>query len=105
MREDEAAEIGNGDLVAVRLRLLVGNGEQRQRRAADGVPARLDRREFGRLIGERVEALLVAEHDLQRHERRQQPKGHRQHRARFGDEAPAPQIEGGDADDDKAAVT
>ena len=45
--------------------------------------------------------MLIAEKNLQRHERRQQPKGHRQHRARFDDEAPAPQIEGGDADDDK----
>ena len=93
---------GNRDLIAVGRRLLVGNGEQRQRHAAGGVPARLDRRELGGLIFERVEAVLVAQKDLQRHENGQQPQRHRQHRARFGDEPLAQQIEGADADHDEA---
>ena len=50
---------------------LVGDGEQGQRHALRGVPPRLDRRELGGLMLERVEPVHVAEQDLERHEREQ----------------------------------
>ena len=102
MRQDQAAEIGNIDSVAVALGLFVGDGEHRERRGADGVPESLDRGDLGRLILQRVEAVLVAEKHLQRHEDRQQPQRHRQHAAAFLDKAAAAQIKGADADHDKA---
>ena len=102
MGQNEAAKVRNRQLIAVRLGLLIGNGEQIERNAAMGVPDRLDRRQLRRLMLESVEAVRIAEEELQRHQHGQQPQRHRQHRARLVDEAPASEIRGGDADDDEA---
>jgi hypothetical protein len=45
--------------------------------------------------------VLIAELDLQRHQHGQKPQGHRQHSPALGKGAAAPQIEGGDRDNDK----
>jgi len=63
MGQDEAAKVRNRQLIAVRLGLLIGNGEQIERNAAMGVPDRLDRRQLRRLMLESVEAVRVAEED------------------------------------------
>ena len=102
MGQNKAAEVRNRQVEAVRLGLLVGNGEQIERDAAMRIPNRLDRRQLRRLMLERVEAMRVAEQKLQRDQHGQQPQRHRQHRAGLLDEAPAPQIGGRDADDDEA---
>ena len=59
--------------VAVHLRRLIGNREQRQRHTAGRLPAGLDRGQLRRLMFERVETVLVADQDLQRNENRQEP--------------------------------
>jgi hypothetical protein len=45
--------------------LLIGNREQQQRRAARGLPQSFHRRDLDRLVFARVEAVDVADHDLQ----------------------------------------
>ncbi len=102
MGENEAAQVGDRDGEMVRRRGVVGNDEQVQRHAAFGVPDRLDRGELRRLMFERVEAVRVAEKDLQRNQHAEQPQRHREHHARLFDEAPAPEPPGGDADHDEA---
>ena len=68
VRQDQAAEIGDLDGEAVGSACVVGNGEEDERDCAAGLPMRLDRRELGRLVLERVQPMLVADEDLQRHQ-------------------------------------
>src|SRR5262249_2324708 len=79
MGENETAEIRNLDGVVHDRGGVVGNAEQSKRRRLGGVVAALDRRQLGRLIFERIEAVLVAEKNLQRYEQDQQTERHAHH--------------------------
>ena len=68
MRQNETAEIGHLDRVIVSLAALIGKREQGQRHLGTGVPERLDRSELGRLVPACIEAMLIADEHLQRHE-------------------------------------
>src|SRR5207245_8786782 len=76
--KDQAAQIGDGQLIAVGFRLLVRNREQIERNATICVPKRLDRRQLRRLIFERIAAMRIAEEYLKRDKNGEQPEGHRQ---------------------------
>ncbi len=65
MGQDEAAEIGHLDRVAIGLVGRVGNGEQGERKGWLGLPARLDGGKLRRLMSGCVEAVLVAQEYLQ----------------------------------------
>jgi hypothetical protein len=89
---------------AVLPRLLVGDGEQDQRRAAFRLPVALHRGDLCGLVLERVQPVQVAHEDLHRdQERAQRHAGlqHRPHLARAVADQPA---EGRDARDRKATV-
>ena len=90
VRQDEAAEDGNLDRIAVGLAGFVRNGEKRQRHAARRFPMGLDGSELCRLVLERVQAVQVADEDLQGHEDAQKPQRHRKHDAALVDETTAP---------------
>src|SRR5262249_16217647 len=64
MGQDEAAEIGYLDRVAIGLVGRVGNGEQSERKGRLSIPARLDGGNFRRLIHGGVESVLVAQEYL-----------------------------------------
>ena len=102
MGQNEAAQFRNRHDIAVRLGLFVWDGEQIEFDVAMRIPDRLDRRQLRRLMFECVEAMGVAKQELKGHEHGQQPQRHRQHGARFFDEASLPQIRGRDADNDEA---
>ena len=102
MREDEAAESRDFD-GAVHCRVLVvGNAEQSQRGGLHGVVASLDRREFGRLVFQRIEPVLIAEKHLQRHENDQEVERHAHHHARVLGGSAAAQQPSADAQHDEA---
>src|SRR4029077_2701946 len=91
MGENEAAQVRNSHDVTVRLGLLVGDRKQIELDVAMGIPDGLDRRQLRWLVLERVEAMRVAEEELQRNQYGQEPQRHRQHRARLFDKTRAPQ--------------
>ena len=64
--EDEACQARDRNLVSIRPRRLVGPGKQQQRRAARGLPDAFHRGDLLGLVLERIEAVQVAEEDLQR---------------------------------------
>ncbi len=66
MGQNEAAQFRDGNGVSVRLGLFVRDGEQIELDVAMRVPDRLDRRQLRRLMLERVEAMRVAEQELER---------------------------------------
>ena len=66
VRQDQAGELGHLDRIVGAAFLLVGQAEQRQRRALFGVPDALDGGDLGRLVLQRVQAVQVARDDLQR---------------------------------------
>src|SRR4029453_327525 len=66
---------------AVRLRGLVWPGEQHELARTAAVPVRLDRRDFQRLMRERIEAMLVADEELQRRDDGGEADGHADHGA------------------------
>ena len=68
--EDHRSAARDGDLVEVLARGLVRPGEQDQRNMRPGFPVRFHRGDLGRLVFERVEAVLVAGQDLQRDQHR-----------------------------------
>ena len=70
MRKDQRRALGHFDGEAIASVVLVDQREQHERRAALGVPQRLDRRHLGRLVLERVQPVLIAGEDLQRHQHR-----------------------------------
>src|ERR1700724_4804781 len=65
MSEHNGSAVWDGDREAVRLALLVRPGEQHELAREASVPMRLDRRNLHRLVLESVEAVLVAEEELQ----------------------------------------
>jgi hypothetical protein len=54
----------------VRFSFSFGKAEQGERGAALGLPDRFERGDLGRLVLERVQAVQVADDDLQRHQHR-----------------------------------
>ena len=72
VREDQGCALRHRNRVVGAPRLLVRNADQRQRRAALGMPDGFQRRDLRRLVRERVEAVLVTDEDLQRHEHRRE---------------------------------
>ncbi len=106
--DDQAAEIGDGDLEAVPLGLLVGNGEEHERHRPFGacLPPALDRRELGRLVTVDVAARLVAEEELERQQNHRHAEPHLEHghgvrRLDAGEEVPRT---GGDDDEGGSQV-
>src|SRR4030081_1074399 len=65
MSANNGRAVRDGDREAVRLGLLVRPGEQHELAREASVPMRLDRRNLHRLVLESVEAVLVAEEELQ----------------------------------------
>ncbi len=88
----QAAERGDGDLVAVGLGLRIGNREQRGRRVRARLPQSFHCSQLGGLVLQRVQPVQVADHDLQRHHHRQEEQRHAHHDAALVHEAPAPQV-------------
>ena len=81
--EDETAQQRHLDGIAVCLGLLVGNGEQDERRARLPVPVRLNGGQLGGLMMQRVETLQVTQEYLQRHQHGQKPQRHGQNQPGF----------------------
>ena len=98
MGQNQAAEIGDRQRIAIGSAFSSGMANRVSGEVALGVPAGLDRRELRRLIFERVQAMRVAEEELQRNQYGQEPSASRAS-AGFFDEAPQSQIPGRDADD------
>jgi len=57
--QDQAAQHRHRDLEVIGLRVAVGDGEEREWHTRSGFPMRLDRGQFGRLVFQRVEAVLI----------------------------------------------
>ena len=87
----------------MRLRLVVGNAEQDQRRAFGmALVMPFHRHDLGGLMLERVEAVQVADEDLHRRDQRRHPHRHREHLARpRAWLAALEQVPGADAADDQ----
>ena len=66
------------------------NAEQQQRHARLRLPVRFDRRDFHRLILERIEAMHIADRHLQRNKQREEPEGHFLHGQALLAEPPLP---------------
>ena len=79
MLQDQRADLGDGELVARRLRVLIGHAEQDQRGAV-GVILEMPfhRQHLGRLMLERVDAVHVPRDELDRRHQRRHPHGHRE---------------------------
>jgi hypothetical protein len=104
MREVEAAEMWNVDGVEVAFLRHVRPAEQGGGDAVSAVPQALDGSEFGGLVLPRVEALRVAEHELQRGEHQDGPHGEGKAFARDFGILAQHQMQGGDAGDEKASA-
>ena len=81
VRENEAAELRDRDLETVALGLRVGQREEDQRRPLLRLPMRLDRGDLGGLMLARVEAVHVADHELERREPDKDAQAHAEHDA------------------------
>ena len=92
VRQDQAAEMRDGDLGAIPLVGLVGKREQHQVRGAVVIPVGLDRRDLRRLVLQRVESVLIAKQQLQRTQDREHADAHPHHGAAFGLELVANQV-------------
>ena len=68
--QDDRKRFRDFEREIVRLRLLVDEREERERRAFLRFPERLDRGDLRRLVLERVQPVQITDHDLDRHERR-----------------------------------
>src|SRR5262245_49051731 len=66
MGEEERGAVGNSQRKSVRFGTLVRPCEQHELARSAAVPVRLDRRDLRRLMLERIEAMLVADEELQR---------------------------------------
>ena len=84
------------NLEAVGLGLFVRPGEDVEIAGLAAVPMALHRGDLDWLMLERVEAVLVAQEQLQRCQHRQEPHRHAQHGARFLDVAAGEQIAAAD---------
>src|SRR5438309_9621025 len=71
--------MGNRHCKAVRFGTLVRPREQHELARTAAVPMRLDRRDLRRLMLERIEAVLVADEELQRRSDRSEGDGHADH--------------------------
>ena len=78
VREDERRAFGQLDRVVGAPLVLVRDAEERERRAALGLPDRFHRRDLRRLVLERVQAVQVADEDLQRHQHRREVRAEAQ---------------------------
>jgi hypothetical protein len=83
MSEDDAAEPWDRDVESVGRGVLVGDREEVQRRRRFGREVALNCGKLGRLMLERVEPVLVAKENLQRHQRQQQPQRDGEHHPPF----------------------
>ena len=86
MVEDEAAQARHGNLGAIPLGTLVRPRKQHQRSRPVVAPVRLNGGDFRRLILQGVEAMLIAEQQLQRPEERDHADAHAHHGAAFDGE-------------------
>ena len=68
VREDQRRSLRKQQRVVGASLGLVRDADERERRAALGVPDRFQRRDLRRLVLERIQPVLVADPDLQRHE-------------------------------------
>ena len=68
--QDDRKRFRDFEREIVRLRLLVDEREERERRAFLRFPERLDRGDLRRLVLERIQPVQITDHDLDRHERR-----------------------------------
>ena len=87
---------------AIALGLFVRPGEDVEVARPGAVPVRFHGGDLDRLIFERVQAVLVADQQLQRRQHRHQSDRHAQHRARFVHMAPRDQVARADREHDKA---
>ncbi len=96
MGQDQAAQGWNLDLEARGFCLHVGNAEQDQRRRLAGLvlPVAFDGGDLHRLMLERVQAMEVADHGLDRRHHQGHPHGHRQHLTHCRVVPPAQQVPG-----------
>ena len=101
--QDEAAEARDLDREVVDLALHVGPAEQHQRHALAGpvFPVAFDGGDLRRLVLQRVEAVQVADQDLDRRDEQQHPHRHRHHGADRGVVAAAQQMPGARRADDE----
>ena len=99
--EIETCQMRDLDREAVGFGLHVGPGKDGHRRTAGRVPQPLHRRDFGRLMRNRINALSVADHHLKRREDKRHPHRHRQRDAGGLGVPTAPEMEGRDAGDDE----
>ena len=92
MRDDEARALRDRNLEAVALGLGVGPREQHEVGRLAAVPVRFHRRHLGGLVLRGVEAVEVADHELQRREHGQHADAHPRHGAAFLEEAPRDEV-------------
>ena len=81
MGEEKRGAVRDRHRKAVRFGLLVGPGEQHEIAWLVAVPVRLDRRDLHRLMRKRIEAVLVADEELQRRDDGGETYGHAEHGA------------------------
>jgi len=103
MGQDQAAEGWNFQCIAIGLRLLVGPGEQDERLGAARLPVAFHGGHLDRLMVEGVEAVEIAEDELQRHQDKRHPQPDREAGARAFEMLPPPHMQAGHADDQERA--
>ena len=81
MSEEKRSAMRDRHCKTVRLRRLVGPREQHELARGVTIPVRLDRRDLQRLMRESVEAVLVADEELQRRDNGSETDGHAHHGA------------------------
>ena len=101
VREDVAAETWDLDLVAGRFGFHIGPAEQDERLAGARLPVSFHGGDLGRLVLQRIEAVQVSGHHLDRRDDGGHPHGHGEHHARAFVGAVAQKVEGADRADDK----
>ena len=102
VRQIKAAEHRNRDLEAIAFFFLIRNRKEIGRDARARFPQAFHRRELGGLMLQRVEAVRVADHHLDRHHDDQKDQRHLHHHAAFLERASLAQIHRADAENDEA---
>jgi len=83
VREDEAAQMRNGDCRAIDLGMLIGQREEHEVHGPGVAPMRFDRGNLCRLVLKRVQAVLIAEQKLNGPKHGEHADAHAHHGARL----------------------